>query len=247
MTTNRAPNKIEQQLGLDFRDKNKQVWLTQQRTLRKLVGILGVLLPFLLYLFLLFGYDHHTVLPSVSHYFYTRASICFIIIVSLLAIFLLVYKGEEPVDFYLSSAAGVFALCVLLFPTDNLSANCTNNPYSYIITFLSDSPARKTFHFISAAVFLGCLDAMSFFLFTKSNCPPEKRRPEKKWRNRVYRTCSLFMTLALLVAFLGYLGIINESYYESNNLTFWMEAIAIEAFGISWLTKAELIFGDKKK
>ena len=52
------------------------------------------------------------------------------------------------------------------------------------------------------------------------------------------------MTLALLVAFLGFLEVIPPAYYDAHNLTFWMEAIAIEAFGISWLIKGETILTD---
>lgn len=244
MAATGTQNKPATILGVKITNKGDQAGLMKQRSLRRLVGILGILLPVLLYLFLLFGYGHQQVLPSISHYFYTRASICFIIVVSTLAIFLLTYKDDDPIDFYLSSAAGVFALCVLLFPTDNLVEKCGNENFPYIITYLPDIPARKIFHFISAAIFLGCLDAMSFFLFTKSNEPKSKRGWKKIWRNRIYRVCSLFMTLALLVAFLGFLKVIPPAFYDEHNLTFWMEAVAIEAFGISWLVKGETILTD---
>ena len=232
--------------GMHITDVSDQPLLLKQRSLRRLVGILGMVLPILLYLTLRIGYGHQEELPSISHYYFTRASIFFIIIVSSLAIFLIIYKDNDPLDFYLSTGAGLFALCVLLFPTDNLVKCCANNPYPYIITFLKDDPARETFHFISAAIFLGCLDAMSFFLFTKSDKPKDKRRPRKIWRNRIYRTCSLIMTIALLVSFLGgYCKLIfPKGYYDAHNLTFWMEAIAIEAFGISWLVKGETILRD---
>ncbi len=217
--------------------------LLQQQTLRRLVGILGILLPILLYLYLRIAYGQVEELPSISHYFFTRASIFFIVIVSSLAIFLLIYQDKSPLDFYLSSAAGVFALCVLFFPTNNLVPDYGHPHPSYIITFLADKEPRKFFHFLSAAIFLGSLDAMSFFLFTRSDKPASQRSHNKRRRNRIFRTCSFFMTVALLVAFLcGFCGLFNaDAWYEQHNMTFWMETVAIEAFGISWLIKGEVV------
>ncbi len=113
-------SKAEKFFKLDY-EENDTIWLSEQKTLRILVGLLGVLLPIFLYGFLLIATGHTSPLDSISHYFYTRVSSVFIIIVSLLAVFLLVYKGKASIDFYLSSIAGIFALLLLLFPTDNIS------------------------------------------------------------------------------------------------------------------------------
>ena len=32
---------------------------------------------------------------------------------------------------------------------------------------------------------------------------------------------------------------------KTNQITFWFETLALLAFGISWLTKGEALFGDK--
>src|SRR5688500_1097995 len=102
---NTPPSKTEKILDLDYSEEDK-IWLTGQKTLRKLVGVLGVLLPVVLYLFLLFDTGKLNPLDSISHYYMTRVSSIFVIVVSLLAIFLLVYKGKSLADFYLSAAAG---------------------------------------------------------------------------------------------------------------------------------------------
>jgi hypothetical protein len=220
------------------------LWLTRQSSLRKLVGILGMLMPVLLMGFLYLFSGHASPLDSISHYYYTRAGSVFTIIVSLLAIFLLIYKGEEPIDFILSSVAGVFALCVLLFPTTNISTVCCQLDKPWSVTYLKDSSARVNFHFLSAALFLLSLAAMSFFLFTKSDKPVGERGTRKVLRNRIYRFCAVMMLAGVAVIAANALGWISEEVFTRYHLTFWMETLAVEAFGFSWLVKGGTVFPD---
>lgn len=229
-------------------DERDELWLTNGYTLRKLIGILGMSLPVLLWLFLAVESGWWSPLESISHYYYTRAGSIFTIIVSLLAIFLIVYKGDDRADFYLSSVAGLFALCVLIFPTSNLAAACLDPDKPYAVTYIEPSGShkfREFFHYLSAAVFLLCLAGMSLLVFTRTPVPLEQRGRNKRIRNRIYITCGFIMVLALLVAFVGgYLGIIPEDTYDRYRLTFWMETVAIEAFGFSWLVKGEPFLKD---
>ncbi len=240
---NVSPSNANRFLKLNYSEKDK-IWLSDQNTLRKLVGILGMLLPVLLFIFLLIDTSYSSPLESISHYYFTRACSVFVIIVSLLAIFLLVYKGEEPIDFYISSVAGIFALCLLLFPTNNISNICCDLSKKYSVTILKISEFRKTFHYISAGIFLSCLAFMSIFLFTKSDKPIGKRTKKKKLRNKLYRTFGIIMLFAILVIFAGYLKLIHDEFYTTHHLTFWMETLAVESFGISWLIKGEFYFKD---
>ncbi len=239
-----AQSKVDEALNLDYNDPSG-LWVSNGSTLRKLIGILGMLLPLLLWLYLLIAYRFGTPLESISHYYYTRAGTVFTIVVSLLAIFLIVYKGYRPVDFYVSLTAGVFALCVLLFPTSNLCDACKDIRREYCVTVLPVNGAREDFHYISAGIFLLCLAAMSLFLFTKSDKREQERGPGKITRNRIYRISGVIMVGALLVIFFGgFLEGIREDIYDNNHLTFWMEAVAVEAFGFSWLVKGETLFKD---
>ena len=236
--------KIEKALKLDYDKGRDDIWLTEQNSLRKLIGVLGMLLPLLLFLFVFISDGHDKPLYSISHYYFTRASSVFVIVVSLLAIFLLIYKGKDLVDFILSSSAGIFALCLLVFPTSNITRKCRDEEHLYSITILNDSQLRTDFHYFSAAVFLGCLAYMSLFIFTRSDKPPQLRGAQKKNRNRVFRTCGIIMILAIMVVAANFVGIISDEIFEKYHLTFWMEAVAIESFGLAWLTKAEVIFRD---
>ncbi|WP_264565284.1 hypothetical protein [Flavobacterium sp. N3904] len=230
-------------LKVDYKEENS-IWLTNSLTLRKIIGVLGMVMPLLLFLFLYLDNGLSSPLESISHYYYTRVSGIFVIILSLLAFFLIVYKGKNPIDFYISLFAGVFALLVVLFPTSNIIEICGDPTKKYAVTILPASDFRMYFHYISAALFFICLSYMSFFLFTKSNKTPSKRGIQKTIRNRIYRTCGVVMFLAILILFAGSLKIIPASYFKTYPLTFWMETLAIESFGFAWLVKGETLFKD---
>ena len=225
---------------------NDRLWMTSSLTLRKTVGILGMAMPILLYAALYLDAGLRDPLESISHYYYTRASGVFVAILSVLAIFLIIYKGKAPVDLVVSMVAGIAALLVAFFPTDNLAPTCCDITKRYAVTYIEDSKARTLFHYISAGVFLGCLAYMSIFLFTRSDKPPHLRGAEKILRNRIYRVCGVVMVLAMAVMFFGgFLEWIPEDQYREGEFTFWMETLAVEAFGFSWLVKGNALFRDK--
>jgi hypothetical protein len=230
-------------LKVDYKEDNS-IWLTNSLTLRKIIGVLGMAMPLLLYAFLYFDNGMQLPLESISHYYYTRVSGIFGIILSLLAFFLIVYKGKEPVDFYISLFAGIFALLVVLFPTNNITEICGDAAKKYAVTILPNSDFRVHFHYSTAALFFLCLSYMSFFLFTKSDKSPSKRGTHKIIRNRIYRTCGILMLLSILIIFAHSFKIIELSSLTSFPLTFWMETIAIESFGLAWLIKGETLFKD---
>jgi hypothetical protein len=233
-------------LKVDYKEDNS-IWLTNSLTLRKIIGVLGMAMPLLLFVFLYLDNGLQQPLESISHYYYTRVSGIFVIILSLLAFFLIVYKGKKPIDFYISLLAGVFALLVVLFPTNNITEACCDSAKKYAVTFLpvTDlSTFRMYFHYTVAGLFFLCLSYMSFFLFTKSNKPPTERGAKKNIRNRIYRTCGVLMLLAILVLFAGSLKIIPQACFKTSSLTFWMETLAIESFGLAWLVKGETLFKD---
>lgn len=212
--------------------------LKNQNTLRRIVGSLGMFLPLALYIFIEIDSNYSTVLPSISHYYYTRAAGIFVIIVSMLSVFLLIYKGEDPEDYYASTIAGVSSLLLLLFPTDNLS----NEFKTVNVTILKVSDFRMYFHFICAGIFLLSLAYMSAFLFTKSDLPAQSRGKKKIMRNRIYRICAFLIVVAIVAIIVckQFFPVIYDTY----PITFWMEVLAVEAFGFSWLVKGKSILDD---
>ena len=80
--------KVHNTLNLNYNSDNG-VWLHQGKTLRKIVGTAGMLLPILLLVISLTFFELPGPLASISHYYYTRAATLFTIIVSLIGIFLI--------------------------------------------------------------------------------------------------------------------------------------------------------------
>lgn len=233
------PTKIKMSTILPNYDNTGDLALKNQNTLRRLVGTLGILLPVILYLFLQLVKNFDPVLPSISHYYFTRAGSLFEIIVSLLAIFLLIYKGEKMIDYVLSSIAGFSALLMLIFPTGNLWGYNGSAKYdSVAVTCFEQSLFRPGFHYTCAALFLLSLACMALFIFTKSS---GVKTLNKRKRNLIYRLCGVLMLASLAIAFAGFIKIIPAAFYDQHNLTFWMEVIAVEAFGIAWMIKGEVI------
>jgi hypothetical protein len=224
--------------------ENNSIWLTNSLTLQKLIGILGMMMPLLLFVFLYLDNGLKYPLESISHYYFTRVCGIFVIILSLLAVFLIVYKGKDKVDFYISTAAGILALIVILFPTSNLTQLCGDLTKRYAVTILPESNFRMYFHYSAAGLFFLCLSYMTLFLFTKSNKSPNERGLKKTIRNRIYRTCGILIFLAVLILFAGSIKIIPAEFFKNYPLTFWMETLAIESFGFAWLIKGETLFKD---
>jgi hypothetical protein len=235
---------LENLLSLRYNGTDEELWLTSQRALRRLIGVLGISLPFLLISVIYVDVQHISPMESISHYYYTRANSVFIIVVSLMAIFLLIYKGRRPVDFYVSSLAGICALLLILFPTGNIVDQCPNPEKAYAITVLAASEGRENFHYATAAIFMISLAVMSF-LFTRVEGPMGKTE-RKKTRNHIYVFCGVMIVAALAVVAMRAIGIvIDKDFYDEHHLTFWMESVAIEFFGISWLVKGQTVLRDR--
>jgi NADH:ubiquinone oxidoreductase subunit 6 (subunit J) len=96
-------------------------------------------------------------------------------------------------------------------------------------------------HFISATIFFLTLAVMSLFLFTISTKPT--MTDEKRNRNKVYIACGVTMVVCIVLIAAGKFFMTRE-WNEQTSFMFWLESIAVVAFGISWLTKAEVILAD---
>jgi hypothetical protein len=250
--------------------KPNELWLTEPDTLRRLVGILGVLLPIMLPFFLWSDTGRTAPLESISHYYFTRVCAIFVTVVSLLAIFLLIYKGQTPGEFWLSTLAGIGALLLVMFPTDNIVKgvflkigrqgienglgkacdSCINSAESaYTATFLKDSTFRVEFHFIASGLFLLSLALLAAFVFTYTRkeiagVTDTAVVRRMKQRNLIYRLFGALMVLALVFVLVGD-KIVGEATYQLYHLTFWMETIAVESFGLSWLLRGDMLLPHK--
>ena len=194
-------------------------------TLRKIIGFLGFFLAPALVLGS-FIIDHTWYIQvSMSAYYHTGMRDLLVGVICGISLFLFSYHGHKWYDSLASKLAGLFGLGIAFFPTSE------TNDKSDIIS---------TLHYLTSAVFLVILALMSLFLFTKSKGHMTKK---KKQRNRVYRICGIVILVSIAGIPIAGLDAIWE-YIKFLKPTLVLEAIALTAFGISWLTKGEAIFGD---
>jgi hypothetical protein len=199
-------------------------------TLRKAIGWLGTLFPFVLALgaLLIFGTGLQ---DSVSLYYYTGMGDVFVGTLFAIGFFLLSYKGYERKDDIAGDLACLFAVGVALFPTAPENSTSNQTLIGYV-------------HFAFAALFFLTLIYFSLFLFTKSD-PNQPSTRKKRQRNAVYWLCGIIMLLCIgLIAAYHVLPAQTVAPYVPYQPVFWLEALAVVAFGFSWLTKGEAILGD---
>ncbi|MDI6800364.1 MAG: hypothetical protein QMD53_06890, partial [Actinomycetota bacterium] len=85
------------------------------KNLRRLIGILGMLLPLVCYL----GgrlFSGLTLQRSISFYYYTNAGDLFVGLLVAVAMFMVTYQGYEVIDDVVSSVIGFMALGIAIFP-----------------------------------------------------------------------------------------------------------------------------------
>ena len=193
-------------------------------TLRKVVGAIGMALPIGV---MIWGWSLcscREIRPSISHYYSGRTGDLFVGALFTIAWFLFAYRGQDRADDIAGDLAWLFALGVVLFPHDA-------------------TPPQSTLHFFSAAALFLVLAYFSLALFTKTGGTIAQMTPQKVKRNRVYKVCGVVM-LGCIAA----IGAVKLGYFAftigSIPPVFFLETLALEAFGISWLVKGETLWKD---
>lgn len=199
-------------------------------TLRKAIGCLGMALPFALALGGMLLYQLETQ-GSISGYYHTGMRDVLVGTLCAIGVFLWGYKGFDSRDNRASDIAGFSAIGVALFPTSPLNPSSTEKFIGGV-------------HLVFAASFFITLALISLFLFTLSD-PNKPPTPRKLQRNIVYRISGYLILLAIgLIALIGVLPEFLTSWLEPLDPVFWLESIAIFAFGVSWFVKGEGILED---
>lgn len=191
--------------------------------LRKAVGWIGILLPFVLVAGNMVFFKGG-LLRNMSVYYYTGMHDVLVGAICAIALFLFFYKGYDRWDDIAATIAGVFALGIAFFPT------VKEGPYDWVATV----------HYWCAACFFGILAIFSLILFTRGEKNPTGK---KITRNLIYRVCGLIMIISLVSVEAFFLFF--EENNENSRFVLYAESVTLIAFGISWLTKGGSICPDK--
>jgi hypothetical protein len=207
---------------MDIQDKYA-MHMYSYLALRKAVGWIGILLPFVLMAGLYLLFNHDALPPSISDYYYTGMRNVFVGGLCAVGLFMFFYCGYDQWDNWTGNIAGLFAIGVAFFPT-------TESGATDLIGWI---------HYASAAIFFLSLSFFSLVLFTKTKKGHEPT-PEKRKRNKIYIICGIIMIACIVgIALKGLFGPMQFAF------VYWAETVALVAFGISWLTKGEALYPDK--
>ncbi len=215
------------------------------QTIRRAIGWLAILLPFVLILGSSLCGNCCVIQPSVSHYYYTNMHDIFVGAFCAMSLFMFSYKGYTKTDSWAANLAGLFGLGNALIPCNpicNTYGSCYYCQTNFI-SFISFSH-HDAVHYTFAGLFLGTFAYMSLFLFTKSEHDKSHQTKQKRKRNVVYKVCGIIIIFCIVSIF-AYKKLFHPS--VTSIVTFWLETLATVAFGISWLTKGEALLGDHNK
>jgi hypothetical protein len=195
--------------------------------LRKAIGVIGIALPFVLA-----GgralFEGAGLLESISDYYYSSMRNVFVGSLCAVGVFLFSYRGYDWRDALAAKIAAGSIVGV---------AMCRTTPPGQPSDLLGD------LHLFFAAVYFVTLVVFALVLFRKTDVPGAMT-PRKRSRNRVYAICG-----SIIVACLGLIVIVfrlsTDSPWLSWKPVFWLESIAVVAFGVSWLVKGEAILKDQ--
>ena len=198
-------------------------------TLRRTVGILGILLPFALALgnLYIFGEGLES---SMSSYYHTGVGDLFVGVLFVIGLFLFAYRGYGFIDDVAGHLACVFAIGVAIFPTTPVGSTSAS------------AQTIGTIHLAFAGLLFATLAFFAIFLFTKT-ASGGSATGRKKRRNFLYRLCGVVIILCIVLT--AVVNVVLPSELESRiaeyNHIFWLEAVAVVAFGISWLIKGKAL------
>jgi hypothetical protein len=208
--------------------------------LRRAVGFIGLALPFAL----MFGQmivkwlypDARGTRHSMSEYFYTAMRGVFVGSLCAIGVFLGAYRGyNERKDQIAGWIACICAIGVAMVPVSP-DPNYTDwRQYMGLV------------HYAFAATLFSTLGYFCLGLFTlhKGTMTSEKRQ-----RNVVYKVCGWTIYGCIASIAIAEVMVLNEwSPLRSDNIialapVYWLEAVAVVAFGVSWLIKGEFILAD---
>jgi hypothetical protein len=205
----------------------------------KALGLVALSLPFVLGLgsiALSLGANralpHPLLQRSISDYYYTPMRNYYVGSLCAIAVFLLCLRGYDVADEVAEFLAGIFAFGVAVFPPVNPRA----------AQYSSMQVKMGFVHAGFAALMFLTLAYLCVFRFRKT-APGVVLTRRKRHRNRVYAACGVAIVVSMVGMTSLTLARILEGRHPSQWL-FWLESLAMAAFGTAWLTKGGGLWRD---
>ncbi|MEM8774447.1 MAG: hypothetical protein AAGF53_05400 [Pseudomonadota bacterium] len=196
---------------------------------------------------------------SISHFYYAPfLGAAFVGMLFFIGGFLVAYTGDHWLEIWGSNIAAAGAFGVALFPTTGTGceeATFVARVFAEVIntTPFAVSPIptggyfelfgeTSKWHQVAAGIVFVYLGLFCLFVLRRCieglHIQNGQLLPSKARRNRIYTICGIVILLCVLVLFLKSKGDAEFlEFWNRNNLTFYVEAVALWAFGFAWFTK----------
>lgn len=204
-------------------------------TVRRTIGLLGIFLPVIMAAGGFWG-GYRELQETVSHYYYTNMRDLFTGVLCAVGLSLAAYRGYDLGDRVATMMAGFAVLVMALFPT-----SLHDSLQQFTGIFLLEADLSNIIHTAASVVFFAAVSFITLFLFTRTGKPAPTAR--KKLRNRIYRICG-FVILGACLLIPVYTLVPALAVLKNLRPVFWMESVALAAFGVSWLVKGESVLRD---
>jgi hypothetical protein len=223
-------------------------------SLRRIVGAIGILLPFVLRLGII-AFSHPAPY-SISSYYYSPMRNILVASLCALGVFLIAYKGYDGLDTGITNVAGGAAIGVALFPTSDPSFSPAwvghVHPVFAAVAMLAlglmalqfTQTGRASDQTVAGKAKPGWRQDVKRMWLALLFRYQDPGNPPKLKRNRIYSTCAWLILLGVVLG--GAQNFWPESVKEVTQWLFWFEALAVVAFGISWFVKGETFFKDRR-
>ncbi len=217
--------------------KEKNEIINSYIALRRVIGISGMMLPFVCVAggALISGICTQ---ESISFYYYSNMRDFFVGLMAVVSMFLITYKGYSRLDDAVTTSSGVMGLGLTLFPC-MFSAGSADR----VGIFLLRQELSDTIHVTCAGLFFILLALNSIFLFTRSSHKKSEFTFKKKIRNIIYISCGIIMLVSLLLLLVLTL-VLGKEAIDQYKIPLVLEIVMLLAFGISWLIKGETLLRD---
>ncbi len=247
-------------------DHSRKFAQIDQKAMAYAVGLAAVSLPLVMLAGTINPFWVNTTCfrDSISHFYYAPfLGSYFIGILFFIATYLWVYRGEDGKgrERKLASVASLFAFGVAVFPTSGHGCE-TQDIFEVramsLVNMTSGTPVLETrpggdgwgyfslfpnadmIHYGSAGLLFAFLTWFAWVVFPAVDGNQRQAdgslTPEKFRRNVIYYVSGAIMLVSVL-ALLYSQTLDDKTGWNAYNLTFWFEAAALMAFGVSWLIK----------
>ncbi|MFV0428187.1 MAG: hypothetical protein ACK5KO_01970 [Arachnia sp.] len=216
---------------------------------RRAIGYLGLFLPWALVIWTLL--NREPFLGSISDYYHSPMRDVFVGTMIALAVFLWSYRGYQRApgqwlsDAWTARVASVSAALLAISPVDSsggdaVGSSLTDDACTLVSCLIGAYPADRL-HVAAATIFFVALTLFCLVLFPRAAADT----PARQVRRRIYQACGLVMAACLILIAAWFL-------VEDTTLggalaryspVFWLEAVAIWAFAVSWMAKGKALDG----